>query len=92
MQRTALCARKIAAILKLSIVATAFAIYRCAAAEAQTVGRRAIKLCFFNTVSSCHCRTLVLHSAYNHISILCISGVMQGSNLQTSPVDWLRMA
>jgi hypothetical protein len=39
LQRTALCARKIAAILKLSIVATAFAIYRCAAAEAQTVGQ-----------------------------------------------------
>ena len=38
LQRTALCAHKIAAILKAGIRPTAFPIYECAAAEAQTVG------------------------------------------------------
>jgi hypothetical protein len=39
MQRTALCARKIEAILKSGISPTAFPIYECAAADAQAVGR-----------------------------------------------------
>jgi hypothetical protein len=38
LQRTALCADKIAAILSAGIGPTAFLIYRCAAAEAQAVG------------------------------------------------------
>jgi hypothetical protein len=42
MQRTALCARKIGAILRTGIGPTAFPIYRCAAADAQTVGRQPI--------------------------------------------------
>jgi hypothetical protein len=40
MQRTALRARKIVAFLKAGIDPTAFLIYRCAAADAQPVGRR----------------------------------------------------
>jgi pimeloyl-ACP methyl ester carboxylesterase len=39
LQRTALCARKIGAILKFEIGPTVFPIYRCAAAEAQAVGQ-----------------------------------------------------
>jgi hypothetical protein len=39
MQRTALCAHKIAAILKAGISPTALPIYQCAAAEAQAVRR-----------------------------------------------------
>jgi len=39
LQRTALCARKIGAILKPGISPIAIPIYRCAAAEAQAVGR-----------------------------------------------------
>jgi len=38
LQRTALRAHKIAAILKVGISSTAFPIYECAAAEAQAVG------------------------------------------------------
>jgi len=38
MQRTALRARKIVAFLKAGISPTAFPIYQCAAADAQTVG------------------------------------------------------
>ena len=40
LQRTALCAHKIIAILKVRISTTAFPIYRCAAADAQGVGRQ----------------------------------------------------
>ncbi len=39
MQRTALRARKIGAFLNAGIGSTAYSIYRCAAADAQTVGR-----------------------------------------------------
>ena len=39
LQRTALRAREIVAILKGGISPTVFSIYRCAAAEAQAVGR-----------------------------------------------------
>jgi len=39
MQRTALCARKIVAFLKVGIGPTVFPIYWCAAADAQPVGR-----------------------------------------------------
>ncbi len=39
MQRTALCARKIGAFLKVGISWTPVPIYGCAAADAQTVGR-----------------------------------------------------
>jgi hypothetical protein len=39
MQRTALCACKIGAILKLGSSPTAFPIYECAAADAQAVRR-----------------------------------------------------
>ncbi len=39
MQRTALCARKIGAFLEVRIGSTPVPIYRCAAADAQTVGR-----------------------------------------------------
>jgi len=39
MQRTALCARKIVAFLKVRIGSTLVPIYRCAAADAQTVRR-----------------------------------------------------
>jgi len=63
-----------------------------AAAEAQGVGWQAIKPCSFKIVNSCCCRTFVLHFTRNYISIVCISGAMHGSNLQTPPVDWLRMA
>jgi hypothetical protein len=44
MQRTALCAHKIAAILKAGFSPTAFPIYRCAAADAQAVSPQPIKL------------------------------------------------
>jgi hypothetical protein len=37
MQRTARCARKIVAFLKVGISTKAFSIYRCAAADTQTV-------------------------------------------------------
>jgi hypothetical protein len=42
MQRTALCARKIVAILKVGFGSTLVPIYRCAAADAQAVGRQSI--------------------------------------------------
>jgi hypothetical protein len=42
MQRTALCARKIVAFLKLGFGSTPVPIYRCAAADAQPVGPRPI--------------------------------------------------
>jgi len=40
LQRTALCARKILAFLKVGIGSTPVPIYQCAAADAQAVGRR----------------------------------------------------
>jgi len=42
MQRTALGAREIAPFLKAGISLNAFPVYRCAAADAQPVGRRTI--------------------------------------------------
>src|SRR6266545_2649510 len=54
LQRTALGADKIRAILKPGFGLTAFPIYDCAAAEAQAVGRASSIFCIFNQ----HCSVL----------------------------------
>ena len=51
LQRTALCAHKIGAILTVGFSPTVFPIYDCAAAEAQPVGRQSISACAHPTLS-----------------------------------------
>jgi len=55
LQRTALRADKIVAILKSDFGWTAFSIYGCAAAEAQAVGRHSVNACL-----------LMIYSPYDH--------------------------
>jgi hypothetical protein len=51
LQRTALCARKIGAFLKVRIGSKPLPIYQCAAADAQAVGRQPIILVrIFNVI------------------------------------------